>query len=202
MINKNNKGFSLPELLVSLSIVVMIMSTVLYNYGDFNDKLALSAGAQEIAITVRQAQTYGLTVKEVSATSGSFSSAYGVYFDYVTEPTSYYIFADADGDRKYDVGSGCGSGVAFTECIEKFNLRNGVTISSICDTNAVCPAANSEKLHISFLRPNPDATIIFANNLDQTQAGVSPLTGKIRLTSNKGVTLTVTVESTGQVSVQ
>ncbi|MSU45168.1 MAG: type II secretion system protein [Candidatus Zambryskibacteria bacterium] len=201
MIIKSNQGFSLPELLVSLSIIAMIMSTVLYNYGGFNDKLALSAGAQEIAIAVRQAQTYGLTVKEVSVTTGSFSSAYGVYFDYVTEPANYYIFADANGNRKYDLGSGCGSGPTLTECIEKFTLRNGVRVTSICDTNSVCPATNSQKLHITFLRPNPDATIIFANSSNVTQ-GISPLTGKVRLTSGKGVTLTVTVESTGQVSVQ
>ncbi len=107
---------------------------------------------------------------------------------------------DKDGDRKYDVGAGCGSG-ASTECIEQFTLRNSVSISSICDKDNNCPPGSSQKLHITFLRPNPDATIIFANSSDITQS-VSPLTGKIKLTSLKGTTATITVESTGQVSVQ
>ena len=202
MATKNNQGFSLVEVLVSISIIVMIISTVLYNYGGFNDRLAISAGAQEIAIAVRQAQTYGLTVKEVAVGGGSFSSAYGVYFDYNSTPTNYYIFADTNNNHKYDVGSGCGSGS--TECIEKFTLRNGVTITSVCNETACAPTgalSTVRMMDVTFLRPNPDATIYFT-----TAAGAdvitNALTGKVVLTSNKGNTVTVTIESTGQVSVQ
>lgn len=177
----------------------MIMVSVLYNYGSFNDRLALSAAAQEIAIAVRQAQTYGLTVKEASIGGGTFTYAYGVYFDFNTEPASYYLFVDSNANGKYDVGSGCRSGS--TECVEQFQLRNGVRVTSICDKDNNCPPTNVKKLYVTFLRPNPDATIIFADSSAVTQS-VSGLTGKIQLTSNKGNRTTVTVESTGQVSVQ
>lgn len=200
MMNISKRGFSLVEVLISVSIVGVILATILFNYGTFNDQLAISAGAQEIAIILRQAQTYGLTVKEVEVGGGGFSSAYGVYLDFSTDSSNYYLFVDKDGDRKYDVGSGCGSGAA-TECITRFSLRNSVRISSICDKDNNCPPGTSQKLHVTFLRPNPDATIIFANSSDVTQS-VSPLTGKIRLTSLKGSTATITIESTGQISVQ
>ena len=199
MVNKNNKGFSLVELLVSIAIITLIISTVLYNYGGFNDRLAISAAAQEIAVAVRQAQTYGLTVKEVIVGGGGFSSAYGVYFDFNSDPTNYYIFADTNSNGKYDVGSGCSSGS--TECIEKFILRNGVTITNVCNESACPPLASVKMMDVTFLRPNPDARIYFTNGGGQIVVGPS-LTGKVVLTSKKGNTVTVTIESTGQVSVQ
>lgn len=209
MIIKNNRtqpsiflrkaGFTVIEVLVSLSIMTFIMSTVLFNYTEFNDNLALSAASEEIAIAVRQAQTYGLTVKEVSG--GNFDSAYGVYFDFENDPTNYYIFADAvTVNGKYDVGSGCGSGS--TECVERFSLRNGIRITSICDGALPCtPPIGAKKLNVTFLRPDPDATILFTNTAGATVAGPS-FTSKVVLTSNRGGTVTLTIESTGQVSVK
>ena len=194
-----NKAFTLVEVMVSVSIVSVIMATVLFNYSNFNNNLTLTSSGQELAIAVRQAQTYGLTVKEVTPGGGQFSSAYGIYFDPTGEPSNYYIFADIDGDKKYDIGSGCGSGN--TECIEKFSLRNNIKISSICDGSA-CPPDNSVKMmNVTFLRPNPDAGIYFTDNGGQIKVGPS-LTGKVVLSSPSGKTLTVTIESTGQVLVQ
>lgn len=196
---KINHGFTLVEVLVSLSIVSLIMATVLFNYSTFNNNLTLTSSGQELAISIRQAQTYGLTVKEVTPGGGQFNSAYGIYFDPTSEPSNYYIFADIDGDKKYDVGNGCRSGN--TECIEKFDLRNNIKISAICDEIACPPESSVRKMNVTFLRPNPDAGIYFTNNGGQIKVGPS-LTGKIILISPHGKTLTVVVESTGQVLVQ
>ncbi len=203
MYRSQNSGFTLVEMLVSISIASLIMTTVFFNYRTFTDDLALSAAAQEMAIAVRQTQSYGLTVKEVTIGGGQFSSAYGIYFD-LNQPSNYYLFADTNttgnARYRYDVGSGCGSGS--TECIEKFNLNNGVQITSICDANACPPASGVEMMNISFLRPIPDASIYFYTN----SAGASVVgpsgKGKIKLTSPRGSTMTITVDSTGQVLVQ
>jgi prepilin-type N-terminal cleavage/methylation domain-containing protein len=192
-----NKGFTLAEMLVSVSIITIIMGTVFFNYSTFNDKLALSAGAQEVAIAIRQAQTYGLTVKEVSLSSGQFSAGYGMHFDPTAFPATYIIFADKNADKIYNPASGCGT--VGTECIQSFSLRNGVKITSICD-GAACPPATARSLDVTFLRPNPDANINFMNS----SGGIigTPSLGKVVLTSPKGNTLTVTVDATGQVSIQ
>ena len=197
-----NKGFTLIEALVSISIVSLIMSSVLFNYATFSDNLTLSSAGQELAIVIRQAQTYGLTVREVTreiTSGGKFDSAYGAYFD-KNDPTFYYLFADLDGDKKYDVGSGCGSGLNNTECVEKLVLRNNVRISDFCNESACPPSASVKMMDVVFLRPNPDANINFTNNGGSIVVGPS-LTGKIVLISAKGNTLTITVESTGQVLV-
>lgn len=195
MINKSNSGFTLLELLVSIAIVGVITTVVIFNYSKFNDGLALSSATQEIAVAVREAQVYGLSVKEVSVGSGQFASAYGIYFEPST-PLNYYVFADLDASNTFDIGSGCGSGS--TECIEKFTLRNGISITSICDASDCPPHPSVKKLNIVFLRPNPDALIYFTNNGGAIQAGPSTR-ARIILTSAKGNTITVTVESTGQI---
>ena len=192
------RAFTLVELLVSLSIVGVIMTTVLYGYSSFNDNLALTSAGQEMAIAVRKTQTYGLTVKEVTPGGGQFSFAYGIYFNQGSDPNNYYIFADINSNNKYDAGNGCGSGS--TECIQKFPLRNNVKISQVCNESA-CPPSGATTESVLFLRPNPDAGIYFTNSVGVIVAGPS-VTGKVILSSAQNKTLTITIESTGQVSVQ
>ena len=201
LINKLKSGFTIVELLVSIFIITLLLSVVLFNYGTFNDKLALSSAGQEMAIAIRQAQAYGVNVKEVGASGGVFTSAYGVYFNPSCNPDSYYVFADTNANKKYDIGAGCGNPDTAGELIEKFILRNGVIISGVCDA-ATCPlSAPTKSMHVTFLRPNPDANINFVDTNGSFVGGQS-LTGKIRLTSLKNNTLDIVVENTGQVLAQ
>src|SRR5947209_5733093 len=94
-------GFTLLEMLVVIAIMALILGVVLYNYRTFDNKLVVSAAAQEVAISARQAQTYGLAVKEVARGGGDFSTGYGIFFD-ITNPQNYYIFADTNKNGKYD----------------------------------------------------------------------------------------------------
>jgi len=198
IIKLKKSGFTIVEVLVSITIVTIIMTVILFNYGSFTDKLALSSAAQELAVTLRQAQTYGLSVKEVASSPGNFDSAYGVYFD-LADQSKYYLFADVVPNKMYGVGNGCGGNA--TECVQQFTLRNGIRITGLCSDTLCTPAsgANFNALSVSFLRPNPDASLYFTNS------GVffsSPVRGKVVLTSPQGVVATVTIESTGQVLVQ
>ncbi len=199
MFINSKKAFTLVEVLVSLSIITAILSVVMWNYGGFNDRLALTGSGQELAIAIRQAQTYGLTVKEVGIGSGQFNYAYGIYFNPTISPSDYYVFVDSNANKIYDVGSGCGSGS--TECVEKFSLRNNVKITSICDGLSCPPVASAKSLDVTFLRPNPDATINFTDGVGNIVTS-SSVRGKVIMTSPKGMTLTVTIESTGQILVQ
>ncbi|MES3005217.1 MAG: type II secretion system protein [Patescibacteria group bacterium] len=195
------KGFTLVEVLVSISIVTVMMVVVLYNYGRFTDRLALTAAGQEIAVTIRQAQTYGLSVRELTSSPGSFSSGYGTYFT-LSDPTSYYLFADVVADKMYGIGSVCGA--PSTECVQRFALRNGIRISRLCSVPSigapVCAPATSSfnAMSVTFLRPNPDANIRLSNS---GLFYADPLTSQIVLVSPQGTELVITIESTGQVLV-
>jgi hypothetical protein len=74
----------------------MIMAVVLFSYRSFSNHLAVSAASQEIISATRQAQTYGLSVRETGKGTGNFSTGYGVSFGTIN-PTEYYIFADKNG---------------------------------------------------------------------------------------------------------
>lgn len=190
---KNVGGFTLIEMIVSLAIVSIILTTVIFNYSSFTDNLALSSAAQELAITIRQAQTYGLSVKQVVAT-GKFESAYGIYVD-TGDNANYYLFADSvHGDSLYDSG----------ELIQKISFRDGIKISDVNNGTVGLPL-NKTGEHITFLRPSPNAIIYFTNS-SGGYAGITPPTpgytvGNIVLISPKNKTITLTIQSTGEVSI-
>ena len=202
---KSLAGFTITELLVTLAIVTVVMTVILFNYRTFTDNLAISSAAQEISIAIRQAQSYGINVKEAKVGGGQFAG-YGIYFNPtdVTTNTSYVLFADQPlpglfvGNKKYDEGSGCGS--LTTECIEKFNLRNGVILSSL--NSSTCNPINAVRsLSITFLRPNPDADINLVNNGGNIMCA-SQKNSQIGITSLNGKTLIISVDSTGKVSIE
>ena len=183
--------------------MVIIMLVVMFNYRTFSDNLALSSAGQEIAIELRQAQIYGLSVKEGAVGGNIFSYGYGIYVE-KSDPLNYILFVDKNNDNKYDTSSVCPGG---TECVEKVPIRNGVKISDICwapfGGGFVCPsAANVQSMDVLFLRPNPDVGIRFLVNVPPVTLLGTYQTGRIVLTSPLGKTMTVSIQNTGQISVQ
>lgn len=198
---QTRRGFSVIELLVSIAVGTVLLAVVVTNYYTSNDKLAIQSAAQELSIVIRQAQAYGLAVKESVTGSGAFTYAYGVYFNYnsVTNASTYQLFVDRDNDNFYDVGSGT-CGALTTECVETLTLRNGIKISAIHNSLSAIPAG-ATSLNITFKRPNPDAVIYFKDNSGTTILG--PTTrGKVILTSPRGTTATISVDNTGQILIQ
>jgi len=209
MIHKNNdfkdsKGFTLIELMVSVTISVLIMMVVLFSYRTFSDNLALSAAEQEISISIRQVQVYGLSVRQSSAGSGNFTTGFGIYAS-ANDPTNYYLFSDANNDNKCDDGKSCFSAA---ELMEKDALQNGVKIApnGICGEafggGVVCPpSGGAVSIEVTFVRPNPNAVIRFTDKNGAFLGGAYQ-SGQIQLISPLGKTATVTIGNTGQISVK
>lgn len=192
--NIYKKGFTLIEMVVSLAIVTAILTVVLFNYSSFTSNLALSSAAQELAITIRQAQVYGLIVREVAPGGGNFQSAYGIYIDKVAN-TGYVIFADTNNNKIYNNPG---------ELIQSITFRDGIKISDVNNGTANSPSGSS-RIHVTFLRPNPDARIYFTDSSGTFIGNTPPTsgytTGKIVLISPSGKTLTITIQNTGGVSI-
>jgi type II secretory pathway pseudopilin PulG len=197
------EGYTLIEVMLVVSIAVLLMTVVLYNYGQFNDRLALSSAAQEFTLQIRQAQSYALNVRDYSSGAGEFNYAYGVYAYTSPGATSYIVFADKNNNGIYNPGTGCG-GIS-TECVQSIPLQNGVTITSVCSVVAgvtTCPASiTSYGLHVTFLRPNTDAIINFTNS-SNIPTLANQTSAKFRFTSPKGNTLDVGIENSGQINIQ
>ena len=180
------KGFTLVELMVSIGIFSVITSVAVYNNAQFNSSILLTNLAYEIALSIRQAQVYGITVRKDSA--DNFNSAYGIHFNLST-PTSYILFQDtAADDHVYNtIGD---------VSLETFNVQKGNGVTKFCVTDSgapTCYTGSGEALDITFVRPNPDALIYVG--------GVRHGKVEICVVSPQNLKRKILVEDTGQISV-
>lgn len=193
-----NRGFTLVELLVTLSLFVILTTIVLFNQSKFNGSILLTNLAYDVALTVRQAQTYGVNVREdvkESQADEKFKHAYGVHFD-TSKDKQFLMFADANGSKQYNGSWQCKENN--DECVNSYSIKRGNKISDIkiTSTNSGCSTGCSvNQLDISFLRPDPDATFSSPGKSNITEA-------KIIISSADGSnSRNVLVNSTGQISI-
>lgn len=183
-------GFSLIELLVVISIFSIISLVILANHSQFQSTVLLESLAYDIGLSVRQAQVYGLSVRR-STGADEFQSGYGVHFD-SDVPTQYLFFADVNNDKRYVQG--------VDQIVETYTLGRGHTVKRFCAETAagISDCSDSgipvQDLDVTFFRPEPDANFM-------TSAGSVYSRAQIVVSSASGSTRTVTIASTGQISV-
>ena len=150
-------GFTLVELLVTISIFVILTGVVLFNQGRFDSTILLTNLAYDTALTVRQAQTYGINIKEFG--NNNFVP-YGVHFD-MSANKSFILFADPSSDAAVFTGQ-TDSCINSEGCVNRYNIQRGNKISNLCVVKGSLSCSSVDTLDIIFKRPNPDA-IITAN---------------------------------------
>ena len=206
--NINRKGFTIVELVVVVGIIAVISSIVVTGSQKFDSTILLTNLSYEIALSIREAQSAGLQVKEFKSgtASATFNSGYGVTFytnnaDNSVNNTDYILFADlitsgSAGDNVYNGDSNGGS-----EFVKKYSTRRGNVIEKFCGVMAVsgveqCSDSSGglSYLNIVFVRPNPDATF-------KSNTAVAYRAAKIYLKSAENTHRAVRIESTGQISV-
>ena len=187
-------GFTLIEMMVSIAIIAVITSIVLFNHRQFSDSLDISNLSYDVALSIKQAQTYGINVKGFNTgTSVSFDVAYGMRFD-LSEKTSYLSFADkVPRNQKYDVGE-----LADTYAISKGNFIESISCGP---SPVVCPSGTAV-VDITFHRPDPDASFVFSKSdgTNLSSPGVSSV--DIVLRSPQGLRRAVEIGTAGQVSIK
>jgi prepilin-type N-terminal cleavage/methylation domain-containing protein len=181
-----SKGFTLIELVVVTGIIALISSLVLANNSRFGGVVLLQNLAYDIALSIRQAQQFGISVQSFQ---GNFGAAYGMHFQLspATGNTVYVLFADAvDRNGLYDTG----------EFVQSTTVSQGYRIADLC----VTPPSSAEvcgltSIDITFQRPEPDAYI--------RSALVSGLneSARIRVSSPRGDVKEITIEANGQIAV-
>jgi len=193
---QHSRGFSLIELLVSISILVAISTLILVNQNRFGGTISLSNLAYQVALTIRQAQTYGFSVREAQEGTGNFTPSFGVHFA-SNSPYTYILFADKNGSGRYENYDNDGNQIP-DENFAYFVISGNKSISSFCGIFAngsqKCnPTITS--LDILFKRPDPDA-IIKSDIVADTYSSA-----RITLKAGEGLTRGITVVSTGQIGV-
>jgi prepilin-type N-terminal cleavage/methylation domain-containing protein len=198
--NIKRKGFTILELLISISIFAFMTALLLAKYGTFNQGVILTNLAYDVALTIRNAQSYGLNVKSTGrlvndfdkSTSGVGGGSYGVHFD-TANPAQFIFFVDEDGDGLYTkngTDSPKGSDI-------KTTIQRGSVIGGLCvvSSGSSCSPINGS-VDITFARPDPDARIKANGNSTQYASA------EIALKATDGSTKTVQVNSNGQISVK
>lgn len=177
-----SRGFTLVELLVTISIFIVLTGVVLAKYRTFNTNAGFANATEDIVLALRQAQVYGVSAK---ATSGSFTKPYGVWLNMATPtPVPPIFFFDTDEDGKYIAGT--------DPVIEQMKWPNNVSVVSLNCNGSACVGVTS--LFVTFKRPNPGAIIKDNNGNIYDQGGIT--------ITNGTKTSTVNITKAGQISLQ
>lgn len=193
--NKLNAGFTLIELMVSIGIMILVMALILVNYGKFDTGIILTNLAYDIGLSVRKAQSYGISVKGVTVGSvQNFDSSYGIHFD-KTKPKNYLIFVDTNSNGVYN----CVSDPSNCEKVEGFTLGGAYNIVGLYTLSGGVKNPITTSVDITFKRPNPDATV----HINSDSAIITdPVEIDIASTEEPTSIKSIIVRSTGQISIQ
>jgi Tfp pilus assembly protein FimT len=203
--NSFSRGFSIVELMVTIVITTVIISTIVSGQSSYVDGAALSNVADEIGLTISQAQAYGIAVKELTPGSENFAISYGIALSKVGAGNNltYLFFADRNSNHAYDGSWTCDVG-GENECLEKKNISRGNYIDSVC----VISLSDEEdcedvgRVDVSFTRPETQAHITFFDLSETPFTPTSMKGAKIILKSPTGAARSVVVYESGNVSVQ
>jgi prepilin-type N-terminal cleavage/methylation domain-containing protein len=196
-------GFTVIELMVTVSIVVLVTGIIMLQYSSFNSSVLLRSQAYLTGFDVREAQSLAVGIR---GRGSEFREEYGIYFS-LASPNTYLLFQDNDslGEHtpvRYNQGEEVG--VPYT-VDPRFRLVN------ICATNATGRAcayddpsttnesidASLQEMTISYRRPDFDAAFYSPSRSNITAVDII-----IAADQSAQIQRKVVVYSTGQVSVQ
>lgn len=225
---KYNRGLTLIELMVVIAIFLVITGVVIFDYGSFRSNVSLQNLTDDVALSIRKAQSFAIGVRGVS--KGGifvFSDNYGVHFSMnsiqpigaLSGSNKSFLMFSADSSLKYTepivTPTTCGD-VSNNSCLELFKITSAdfvediiYTIGSV-DHSSLSENSNQASVDIVFKRPNPRAEFCYKKTLSVTEDCLDPSPSSISIVMSNGETALsgrkkikkITVQNTGQISIQ
>ena len=184
----DRRGFTLIELMVSISIISMVSAVILVRNNSFNGAVLLRNQSYELAFALRQAQLMAVSGGE------SATRQYGVYISKL-KPGEYIIFRDdsnvGSNAGRYDAGD---VPVGLTGRLDRrFAIRD--------ITNKAGVSQTTDGFSFTFIRPNFDG--LFKSDSSGYLSGPMYIDVGVvgKSGTDSGSVRRVEVTSTGQVSV-
>lgn len=184
------RGFSLIELLVVTAVLIIISGLLLASNNRFGGAIQLESLAFDIGLSIRQAQVYGVSVRQFSP--GVYTAGYGMRFD-MSSTRTYVLYGDAiSANGLYDQG----------ELVLSSSIAGGYSIKQLCATQTgVAEDCTKTKIDVLFKRPEPDAFISANNSSCILGPGPCYESARIVVQSPRGDTMSVVIAVNGQVSI-
>ena len=211
-----NRAFTLVELMVTISIFLIITSVTIVNYSSFKSNVSLQNLTDDIALSIRKAQSFAIGARAVDQ---DFNKSYGIHFS-ADENTngvdgsknkSFLIFSvpKADITAGYTDKDIC---TVTLNCIELFKITSTDKIKEI----SIVGGSNNgndknESIDIIFTRPDPRARFCYTKssgvgygtvNCDSGISSASIVISNGKTGDGEEKTKTITVQNTGQISIQ
>ena len=186
----SSRGFTLIEMLMVVAIIILITAATLANNAKFGGAVLLQNLAYDIALSVREAQVYGISVHRFN---NSFTAPFGMHFDTTGgNQYVYVLFADAG-------ASGPGNGLYDSdELVQSTNITRGYYIAQLCTspTNGA-EVCGHTTLDVTYQHPEPDAYI----RADGDTAAPLYQSARIVVAAPRGDTMNICLGRNGDISV-
>jgi hypothetical protein len=192
-----------------VAIMGFITMVMLVRQQQFDSSTLLRSLAYSVALTARQAQTYGTSVHAFgSGGAATFAPAYGVYISQDLSCLSgivdscYILFADNNGDGQRAADA--------SEDVQTFNMSKGFVIKDFCaivgglGSIPDCHSAGMSWMTIVYRRPNPDAC--FATSLYPDACAGGALAhynggATVQVSAQAGSARSINLSTTGEIGV-
>ena len=213
-------GFTLVELIIVLFLIVLITFVVITSQSQYNRSLILTNTAYTVALSIREAQSLGLSSRTFNSVQ---NAGHGVNFN-ESDMTKYRVFGDVL--KTPGAYGGCPQGTVGTpeekqgnclydddanktEVLNTFSLNRGFSIKDFCgirtsNGNLICAATTGttdwRSMNIVFLRPNTESIMTMISSTGST-VGLNCAIIWIDAPVNGADPKCIVVSQTGQVSV-
>ncbi len=206
MNNENNKGFTITELLIVITIISIVSGLAVFNYQNFKEETIISNDAHKIIFALREARLFAVVGKEVQDgdlnLTDRFNRGYGVHFSSRSNHNRdrfFVSFVDIDDDGEYSGDIDC----EHDECLEVLSLDGGNKVDSICrlklDDSVECESLETTSVSIVFSRPIGENKLNF--NVDDSSLG-DYKGAVINIKSPGGVERSIIIKDTGVFSIE
>jgi type II secretory pathway pseudopilin PulG len=199
-----NYGFTVVELVVVLGIFVVISGIILFNYQSFRTNTTVNTVSQEIALTVRKAQSYALGLQASGVLANLPIKGYGVRFESIRPDQITFFTEISPIDNQFtSVYNSCGLPVSTEECIEYYKIETGDKIEELIVDGEVLKLTDPlSSVDVIFKKPSGD--VIFCVHKFGSSCNSSSSTPvsvfDVVLVSKGGVRKYVHIYGNGQIS--
>ena len=218
---RDQKGFTVLELIFVIIIFAILSTTCLISFRTFSARISFNNLTQDIALSVVQAQKDAM----MGAINSNFISrdikpAYGIYFTTASSTsgthnvvnTQFVSFTDMPGvgsgstsligDKIYDptlLNINCGNS-SNPECVRVAGISTGEYVSKICYVSGSLVCASPD-VSIVFVRPNPDPVISVRTSFAVSTYITTPAVCiEVAAPQDVSSTRTIKINSFGQIS--